>query len=291
MDDARFAARQHGKASTYSRGCRCAACKADATRRARERRKSRAGRVVLVKFEHGDSGYKNWGCRCEACSSANRATCKEYQANNQAVLNARQRDRRREDPETTNGLNRQQYASVQAATLAKAARRGYVWTSEELEMADREDLTIREIALALGRSWTAVQKMRQKVRDQAEGRPPRPRNGSGTVKTHGLSGYARGCRCADCRVAKREYDRADGGNAKRQAETLEKAARLGNQWTGPELEVAARNDLSLREIAALLGRSYASVANMRHKMKADPKTISLVGLSSTAAQPDPGSST
>jgi hypothetical protein len=63
-----------------------------------------------------------------------------------------------------------------------------------------------------------------------------------------------------------------------QAETLPHARRYGYQWTGPELELAARDDLPLTEIARMLGRSYKAVVNARYEMRRDPRYRDLAGL-------------
>lgn len=114
---------------------------------------------------------------------------------------------------------------------------------------------------------------------------------------HGLTGYTNdGCRCETCAESFRVYRAAnpekryhvrhpeEAADANRrnvtkwQAETLEGATRYGMEWTGPELEIAARSDLTAREAALMIGRTYASVKTMRKKLAADPKTIQLAGI-------------
>lgn len=59
----------HGKASTYSRGCRCDPCRvamAAADRARRTERKS-AGEQPPT---HGVTGYNKFGCRCDVCRTA-----------------------------------------------------------------------------------------------------------------------------------------------------------------------------------------------------------------------------
>lgn len=111
---------------------------------------------------------------------------------------------------------------------------------------------------------------------------------------HGYGGFThRGCRCDICRTAKAE-DRS-GGNAKaqrlrqsitRQAQTLDQAARRGQQWTGPELELVARTDLTSREVAAMIGRTYYAVAKARERLRGDPKTIAVAGIPKGLPDPD-----
>lgn len=64
------------------------------------------------------------------------------------------------------------------------------------------------------------------------------------------------------------------------AKTLDAAHRWGYVWTGPELEIVTRSDMTVREIAAALGRTYSAVARMRALVKTDPRKAKLAGLSS-----------
>jgi hypothetical protein len=84
------------------------------------------------------------------------------------------------------------------------------------------------------------------------------------------------CRCDECCAyahALAVSAWASGGEAIRQrnAASVAAAAKHGQEWTGPELEtVATRDDLSVKELAAMLGRSLAAVRSMRHKVRHDP---------------------
>lgn len=121
---------------------------------------------------------------------------------------------------------------------------------------------------------------------------------------HGLGGYSNyGCRCEVCSESYKVWRSDNPGKryhvthpeeeaaaARRkvadwQRQTLEGATRYGYQWTGPELEVAARPDLTAREAALLIGRTYASVKNVRKKLKTDPKTINVAGIPRGSAGP------
>jgi hypothetical protein len=121
---------------------------------------------------------------------------------------------------------------------------------------------------------------------------------------HGLGGYTNyGCRCDVCAESYKAWradnpgkqyhvthpeEAAEAAHRKVeewQRQTLEGATRYGLQWTGPELEVAARTDLTAREAALLIGRTYASVKNMRRKLAGDPKTINLAGIARNDADP------
>lgn len=68
-----------------------------------------------------------------------------------------------------------------------------------------------------------------------------------------------------------------------QRETSEGARNHKKEWTGPELEIAARDDLSTREAAEKLGRTFRSVQTMRRKLKLDPRKARLAGLRSGVA--------
>ena len=51
-----------------------------------------------------------------------------------------------------------------------------------------------------------------------------------------------------------------------QAETREEASHRWKPWEASELELITRTDLSIKEAAFMLGRTYASVARMRTRL-------------------------
>lgn len=57
----------------------------------------------------------------------------------------------------------------------------------------------------------------------------------------------------------------------------ESGQNRGKQWTGPDMEIALRADLTVQEAAKMLGRTYAAVKMMRHRCKSDPKYAAVVG--------------
>ena len=86
---------------------------------------------------------------------------------------------------------------------------------------------------------------------------------------HTRGGIVSGGPCDRCRVEvskrrKRNNDRS-----------RENASHHGEEWTGPQMEVIARMDISAREAAAMLGRTFNAVVNMRRKLKSDPRKQSL----------------
>lgn len=58
-----------------------------------------------------------------------------------------------------------------------------------------------------------------------------------------------------------------------------KAKNNRKQWTGPELELASREDLSASQVASKLGRTLYAVKHMRRKLRDDPRKVLLAGVS------------
>ena len=52
-----------------------------------------------------------------------------------------------------------------------------------------------------------------------------------------------------------------------QSETKQGAGHSGQHWADDELVIITRPDLSTKEAALLLGRTYASVARRRHLLR------------------------
>jgi len=55
-----------------------------------------------------------------------------------------------------------------------------------------------------------------------------------------------------------------------QAETREEASHRWKPWEADELEIITRTDLSIKEAALMLGRTYASVAQMKSRLHRPP---------------------
>jgi len=93
----------------------------------------------------------------------------------------------------------------------------------------------------------------------------------------------------------RNHRREADGDAARQAEAgyqwwqrrlkpvndslRSEAHRHGQEWTGPELEIALRKDLSAQQAAILLGRTLSAVNAARYRTKHFPREIQLAGVS------------
>lgn len=115
-----------------------------------------------------------------------------------------------------------------------------------------------------------------------------------TPATHGSVTYRNyGCRCQACSTANSEYlqqyrhdpARADQlrddervYKAARQRASLATAIRYGQQWTGPEMELVSRDDLTFAEMATMLGRSVAAVGSKRRRiLRGEPVAVRLAG--------------
>lgn len=71
---------------------------------------------------------------------------------------------------------------------------------------------------------------------------------------------------------------------KRQAVTVENATNNGKQWTGPEMELVLRGDLSVQQLALALGRTRNAVRYIRRQLieKGDPRYVSVAGITQAA---------
>lgn len=138
------------------------------------------------------------------------------------------------------------------------------------------------------------------VRERRKGKVP---------NEHGLSAYTNwGCRCDVCSAAARARNREIRQRAQRgeivhvrggvvancscqhcrgvanarakykNTASLESAKRHRYEWTGPELEMVSRDDLTASELAEGLGRTVAAVQAMRKRLAAgDIKMHRLLG--------------
>jgi hypothetical protein len=118
---------------------------------------------------------------------------------------------------------------------------------------------------------------------------------------HGFTRYKkRGCRCDVCREAYSAYvakrwarmsqaqrhalylknkDRLQAWSIQSYEQSLADAHRHGYEWTGPELELLSRSDLSARQLAAILGRTTYAVQFQRQKLRREePRSIKLAGI-------------
>jgi hypothetical protein len=95
--------------------------------------------------------------------------------------------------------------------------------------------------------------------------------------THGYYGYTyHGCHCHICVEAVNSRKRKRW--RQEQAVSLDRAHRRGFEWTGPELEIIARDDLTSSEKARLLERTLAAVQHMNRLVRIDPRKDRLAGV-------------
>lgn len=77
-----------------------------------------------------------------------------------------------------------------------------------------------------------------------------------------------------------------GKTARRNADSRDTATNHGKEWTGAELELVAREDLTEAEAAHMLGRTRQAVAYQRRLLRAnDPTRTWLVGNSEKTPKP------
>lgn len=70
------------------------------------------------------------------------------------------------------------------------------------------------------------------------------------------------CRCDDCKDAMRKRQRRRRRTYARQQRSRQEAHRHGYEWTGPELEIVVRPNLSTAQKARMLGRTIMAVRHM-----------------------------
>lgn len=124
---------KHGAAGAYQAGCRCTPCeewnRARVRRQPSSRQRARS-RPTGTSFKHGTTtGCDHHGCRCTPCSAA-------YIA---------------------------RYQRAQQATRERAVHNRAPWTENEMTIAMAPDLTAKQAALLLGRSYAAVKSMRSRL--------------------------------------------------------------------------------------------------------------------------------
>lgn len=83
-----------------------------------------------------------------------------------------------------------------------------------------------------------------------------------------------------------QIQRAYAGRLNRriQQEVKDGAMKSGDEWTTAEMEVVARPDLTVREAALLLRRTYYATRAMRDKIKRDPRKARLADLGTHTAE-------
>lgn len=117
---------RHGTPTQWEAGCRCELCLP--AMRAHGKAKYEKMKGTAVK-KHGVSGFKR-GCRCTACFEA----------------------------------KVRHFRTSQAQTLEKATSHRNLWTSAEDKILEDASLTVRDAATILGRSFSAVENRRHRIK-------------------------------------------------------------------------------------------------------------------------------
>lgn len=95
--------------------------------------------------------------------------------------------------------------------------------------------------------------------------------------SHGKTGWITyGCRCDVCRAGIQAANRET--QIRERVATQDQARNWGKQWTGPELEIALREDLTAVQAALMLGRTARAVRSQR-SLRKDPRKDRLAGVS------------
>jgi len=153
------------------------------------------------------------------------------------------------------------------------------WTTEEDAALLDPGKTVRELAAELGRSEAAIKSRRHHKRIRVHRIGPTrldwllaktcPQCG----RLLGTGHFHRGprswsTRCRDCtRPAVQENQRG------RQAETEPTATHHRDRWTGAEIDLLMRDDLSNQQVATMLGRTLYAVMAARKKARHDPQWV------------------
>lgn len=82
---------------------------------------------------------------------------------------------------------------------------------------------------------------------------------------------------SDAKFRERHAAHKSRDKTRAQHTTLPTAGRRGMPWTGPELEIVARTDLTAEQAAQMTGRTYHGVADQRRKIGIDPRKRDLAG--------------
>ncbi|MCR1785289.1 hypothetical protein KVF89_22305 [Nocardioides carbamazepini] len=156
-------------------------------------------------------------------------------------------------------------------------RRVRAWSAEEDALVLDRRLSAPQIAERLDRSVDSVQGRREKLGLVMRPRPERDE-------------WLIARTCTECgqlrwreeyRVLGRDRQRVstcvacmDAALTERTAAAQERTAgtarRHAQRWTGAEVEIARRDDLTVEQAAAMLGRTYHAVVKVRYRASRDP---------------------
>ena len=162
------------------------------------------------------------------------------------------------------------------------------------------EMTNKEIAQRLGKNPNTITDAFKRMGIKRDAKAIAYAKGTAD---HGQPGMWIKCECDTCKDARRAYkheeylrslekmsdtdrvrmlEESRTLTAKRQARTAKDAKSTGKRWTGAEVELALREDLTIEQIAGMLGRTYAAVSNVRTAVSdpdhpAHSRYVSLLG--------------
>lgn len=160
----------HGTMSRYWLGCRCDRCRAANAARCRALRAKRMSKPIPNDVPHGLSTATNYGCKCAVCRDAVRTSNRRISERAAAgeIVHVRGGTHPNCPCPSCKAAHRKYNAAksrqLNDESLHGATRRFYVWTSAELEIASRPDLTAKQVAQMLGRSVSAVTTVRGRIK-------------------------------------------------------------------------------------------------------------------------------
>lgn len=202
-------------------------------------------------MKHGTvSAYGHGGCRCDACKGAKREYAEELYRRKLAA------------GEVPHGVTGYRYGCRCGACVgARSSRAASERQADRARQAKSRELDRN--------------KYNAKAREKRSERHASPVPDG---IRHGEAAYSNyGCRCSVCAEAARESARRIQRD--RQAATIETAYRSGYRWTGAELElVATRTDLTIEQLAKMLGRTAFAVRDARTRATHDPKWRQVAGV-------------
>jgi len=258
---------RHGTVWAYNKHkCRCDPCKAAKKVKDQRLKANRKRRLAEepTSVPHGTSfAYGKFGCRCDACVSAQSEQMKEWRAAHPGN-NAEHARRWREKNKDRLVEYRRQWRSEHPDSRTGPWRRAPSDPEFTHGTAGGYSAGCRCEGCVDAKKGYVVGWRARKVGDEIP---------HGTL--NGFKNY--GCRCAECSPV------ASAANSKRaaqeQEETLPTASRYGQQWTGPEMElIVTRRDLTLVQLAKMLGRTRHAVSTARSRATSDPKWRKVAGV-------------
>lgn len=236
------------------------------------------------KFRHGTTtGYRYHRCGCDPCTDANTLATQRYRDANRGRLNswqrqnysgktresalARQREYRQQRRPYLDARHAHHLAKMQEITQqGRRARKR--WTVDGDQMVLREDISLKEMALLLGRSYVAVKRRRTELRyGRSSVSGARPHGGPWGRPLWGPDEDAVALSGAPTKVIAAQLGRTPRAVQHRRAQLRREAAgaqwRTWPRWT-PKEDALALSGLPLGVVANKTGRTVQAVRKRRY---------------------------